>query len=208
MWNEIVSHKGIKMRTKISAILLIGILLSCSNSTSTHEEECNLDASYTFNFEQAQYYALPNIDFRFNLGSEWEVRMPEFAKQNFFYYEAARVNDAQNGSVLLRVKPFKREGTYITISEHTSALIYHSLLNAKQDSWVTESKDTVENWWVNYGRYQQEPVDYVIAHHLIPRDSSENSLLLELQMRCPLDSFSIKNERCLDQVIRSFRVHL
>ena len=134
--------------------------------------------------------------------------MPEFARQNFFYFEAARVNDAQNGSVLLRVKPFKREGSYISISEHSSALVYHSLLNAKQDSWITESKDTVGNWWVNYGRYQQEPVDFVIAHYLMPRDSSENSLLLELQMQCPADSFSTKNERCLDQVIRSFKIYL
>lgn len=187
---------------------MIGILFSCTNTTDSPKEDCRLDAHYTFNFEQAQYYALPTIDFSFDLGSHWEVRMPQFAKQNFYYYEAARVNDAENGSVLLRVKPFKRQGSYTTISEHTTALIYHSLLSAKQDSWVTEKRDTVEHWWVNYGRYQQEPVDFVIAHHLLKRDTSENSILLELQMQCPTDSFSIKNERCLQEVIRSFKIHL
>jgi hypothetical protein len=172
------------------------------------KSKCNLDVNYTFNFEQAQYYALPVIDFSFNLGREWEVRMPQFGMQNFHYYEAARINDAQNGSVLLRVKPFKREGSYTTITEHTSALVYHSLLNAKRESWRTEKTDTVAGWWVNYGRYEQEPVDFAIAHYLIERDTSKNSLLLELQMQCPPDSFSTKNERCLDEVIRSFNVHL
>lgn len=196
------------MRTKISAILLMGILLSCTNSSSTHEEECNLDAYYTFNFEQAQYYALPSIDFSFNLDYSWQVRMPEFAKQNFYYYEAARVNDAETNSILLRVAPFKRQGAFISVSEQSQALINRSIVMAARDSWVTESKDTVDGWWVNYGRYEQEPWDYVIAHKLISRDTLMNSVLLELQMQCPADSFSTKNERCLDEVIRSFKVYL
>ena len=208
MWNKVVSHRNNKMRTKISAILLTAVLSACSYTHSNNEEKCELDVHYSFNFEQAQYYALPTIDFSFDLGSEWEVRMPEFAKQNLYYYEVARVNDAKNGSVLLRVKPFKRQGSYTTISEHTSALIYHSLLTAKRDSWRTEKKDTVGRWWVNYGRYEQEPVDYVIAHYLVERDTLENSILLELQMQCPADSFSTRNERCLEQVIRSFKVYL
>ena len=187
---------------------MTGILLSCTNSTSTHKEECKLDAYYTFNFEQAQYYALPSIDFSFNLDYSWQVRMPEFAKQNFYYYEAARINDAKTNSILLRVSPFKRQGAYISVNEQSQALINRSIVMAARDSWVTESKDTVDGWWVNYGRYEQEPWDYVIAHKLISRDTLMNSVLLELQMQCPADSFSTKNERCLDEVIRSFKVYL
>ena len=69
--------------------------------------------------------------------------MPEFAKQNFYYYEAARVNDAETNSILLRVMPFKRQGAYISVSEQSNALIYRSVAMAARDSWVTERKDTV-----------------------------------------------------------------
>jgi len=105
------------MKTKISAILLIGTLISCANSTEPTQEVCELDAYYTFNFEQAQYYALPNIDFSFKLDYDWQVRMPTFAKQNFYYYEAARINDAGTNSILLKVTPFKRQGAYISVKE-------------------------------------------------------------------------------------------
>jgi hypothetical protein len=197
-----------KMKTKISAILLIGTLISCSSTTESSKEDCNLDAYYTFNFEQAQYYALPTIDFSFSLDYNWQVRMPEFAKQNFYYYEAARVNDAETNSILLRVMPFKRQGAYISVSEQSNALIYRSVTMAARDSWVTERKDTVDGWWVNYGRYEQEPWDFVIAHKLVMRDTLSNSILLELQMQCPADSFSLKQEKCLDEVIESFKVYL
>ena len=79
---------------------------------------------------------------------------------------------------------------------------------AARDSWVTERKDTVDGWCVNYGRYEQEPWDFVIAHKLVMRDTLSNSILLELQMQCPADSFSLKQEKCLDEVIESFKVYL
>ena len=196
------------MKTKISAILLIGTLISCANSTEATQEVCDLDAYYTFNFEQAQYYALPNIDFSFNLDYDWQVRMPTFAKQNFHYYEAARINDACTNSILLKVTPFKREGAYISVKEQFNALTYRSLLLAKRDSWITESRDSVDGWQVQYGRYEQEPWDFIIAHRLITRDTNENSILLELQMQCPADSFSLSNERCLESVVNSFKIYL
>lgn len=188
--------------------MLTGLLFSCTTASDEQNENCQLDAPYTFNFEQAQYYALPNIEFSFSLDYDWQVRMPEFAKQNHYYYQMARLNDAGTNSILLTVKPFKREGAYISISEQSRAMIYHTLQAAKRDSWVSESQDTVDGWWVDYGRYQQEPWDYVIAHKLIARDTTTNSLLLELQMQCPPNSFATKNERCLDQVIRSFKIYL
>lgn len=196
------------MKTKISAILLIGTLISCANSTEPSQEVCELDAYYTFNFEQAQYYALPNIDFSFKLDYDWQVRMPTFAKQNFHYYEAARINDAGTNSILLKVTPFKREGAYISVKEQFNALAYRSLLLAKRDSWMTESRDSVDGWQVQYGRYEQEPWDFVIAHRLITRDTNENSILLELQMQCPADSFNLSNERCLESVVNSFKIYL
>jgi len=79
---------------------------------------------------------------------------------------------------------------------------------AKRDSWVTESKDTVDGWWVNYGRYEQEPWDFIIAHKLITRDTSENSLVLELQMQCEENTFSLGQEPCLDEIIKSFKIYL
>jgi len=33
-------------------------------------------------------------------------------------------------------------------------------------------------------------------------------LLLELQMPCPKDSFSLAREKCLEEVVRSFKVYL
>lgn len=194
--------------TKIVSIMLSAVLLSCGGSTTEKEENCDLDAHYTFNFEQAQYYGLPNIEFAFDLTYDWQVRMPTFAKQNIYYYEAARVNDANSGSLLLRVMPFKRQGSYITVSEQAEAQIYRSMMLAVRESWVTESQDTLGAWWVKYGRYEQEPWDFVIAHKLVTRDTAENSVLLELQMQCPADSFSLKREECLDDVINSFKVYL
>ena len=40
------------------------------------------------------------------------------------------------------------------------------------------------------------------------RDSMNNGLLLELQMPCPTDSFSLEREKCLEEVVRSFKVYL
>ena len=68
------------MKAKIIAILVAAVLLGCSSSK---ENTCALDARYTFNFEQAQYYALPPIDVSFKLRYDYPVRMPEFDKQNF-----------------------------------------------------------------------------------------------------------------------------
>ncbi|MEJ6566345.1 MAG: hypothetical protein QNK59_06335 [Flavobacteriales bacterium] len=193
------------MRTKISAILLCIALTACQDS---QESKCDLSARYSFNFEQAQYYALPVIDFSFNLSYDWTVRMPSFGKQNFNYYEAARINDDSTGSVLLRVLPFKRQGNYITVTEQAQAQIYRSVQTAISDSWVTERTDTVDQWWVKYGRYEQEPWDYIIAHRLILRDTMQNGLLLELQMQCPADSFDLGNERCLGEIDESFKIYL
>ena len=193
------------MKAKIIAILVAAVLLGC---TSSKENSCTLDARYTFNFEQAQYYALPPIDFSFNLSYDYLVRMPEFGKQNFNYYEVARYNDDSTGSVLLKVHPFKRLGAYISVQEQRTALIMKDLQIARRDSWVTEKIDTVDQWYITYGRYEQDPEDYIIGHTLIMRDSLSNGLLLELQMPCPTDSFDLKREKCLEGVVHSFKVYL
>jgi hypothetical protein len=193
------------MKAKIIAILIAAVLLGC---TSSKENNCKLDARYTFNFEQAQYYALPPIDFSFNLSYDYLVRMPEFGKQNFNYYEVARYNDDSTGSVLLKVHPFKRQGAYISVKEQRTALIMKDLQIARRDSWVTEKIDTVDQWYITYGRYEQDPEDYIIGHTLIMRDSLSNGLLLELQMPCPIDSFDLKREKCLEEVVHSFKVYL
>lgn len=195
-------------KAKIVSILFSALLLSCGNSSQEESSTCDLNAHYTFNFEQAQYYGLPNIEFAFDLDYDWQVRMPTFAKQNLYYYEAARVNDDNSGSIVLRVIPFKRKGAYISVSEQSNAQIYRSLLLAKRESWVTESQDTLDDWWVKYGRYEQEPWDFVIAHKLLMRDSLENSILLELQMQCPADSFDLAQEACLEEIVNSFKIYL
>ena len=200
-----------KRPTKISSILLTAFLISCSPSGKTadrNESECSLDAPYSFNFEQAQYYSLPEIEFRFKLDYEWQIKLPVFAQQNFYYYQAARMNKAETNSILLKVLPLRRKGSYTTVSEHCQAIVQTNLSLAKRDSWVTESKDTVDGWWVNYGRYEQEPWDFIIAHKLITRDTSENSLMLELQMQCEENTFSLRQEPCLDEIIQSFKIYL
>ena len=200
-----------KRPTKISSILLTAFLISCSPSGETahrNESECSLDAPYSFNFEQAQYYSLPEIEFRFKLDYEWQIKLPVFAQQNFYYYQAARMNKAETNSILLKVLPLRRKGAYTTVSEHCQAIVHTNLSLAKRDSWVTESKDTVDGWWVNYGRYEQEPWDFIIAHKLLSRDTSENSLVLELQMQCEANAFSLTQEPCLDEIINSFRIYL
>ena len=193
------------MKAKIIAILVVAVMLGCSSSK---ENTCALDALYTFNFEQAQYYALPPIDFSFNLSYDYLVRMPEFGKQNFNYYEVARYNDDSTGSVLLKVHPFKRQGVFISVAEQRNAQIMMDLQKAKRDSWVTEKDDTLDDWYISYGRYQQDPEDYIIGHTLIMRDSMNNGLLLELQMPCSTDSFYLEREKCLEEVVRSFKVYL
>jgi hypothetical protein len=134
--------------------------------------------------------------------------MPEFGKQNFNYYEVARYNDDSTGSVLLKVHPFKRQGVFISVAEQRNAQIMMDLQKAKRDSWVTEKDDTLDDWYISYGRYQQDPEDYIIGHTLIMRDSMNNGLLLELQMPCPTDSFYLEREKCLEEVVRSFKVYL
>ena len=193
------------MKAKIIAILVAAVLLGCSSSK---ENTCALDARYTFNFEQAQYYALPPIDFSFNLSYDYLVRMPEFGKQNFNYYEVARYNDDSTGSVLLKVHPFKRQGAFVSVAEQRTAQIMMDLQKAKRDSWVTDKNDTLDKWFIAYGRYQQDPEDYIIGHTVIMRDSMSNGLLLELQMPCPTDSFDLEREKCLEEVFRSFKVYL
>nr|MCH9809603.1 hypothetical protein [Bacteroidota bacterium] len=148
------------------------------------------------------------IDFSFSLSYDYLVRMPEFGKQNFNYYEVARYNDDSTGSVLIKVHPFKRQGAYISMAEQRTAQIMMDIQKAKRDSWVTEKNDTLEEWFITYGRYEQDPEDYIIGHKLIMRDSLNNGLLLELQMPCPKDSFSLKREKCLERVVHSFKVHL
>jgi len=194
------------MNAKIKSILLVAVLTACG--TSKDSESCNLDAKYTFNFEQAQYYALPVIDFSFQLSYDWQVRMPEFGKQNFNYYEAARFTDDSSASILLKVHPFKRVGSYVSVKEQKQAQEFIDLQFARRDSWKTLKKDTVDTWLVNYGYYEQEPFPYIIAHKLILKDTLTNGLFLELQMPCPMDSFSLGNQRCLDKVMDSFKVYL
>jgi hypothetical protein len=198
-------------RTKISSILLTAFLISCSPSGKTasfNDQECTLDAPYSFNFEQSQYYSLPEIDFSFKLDYEWQIRLPVFAQQNFYYYQAAKMNKAETNSILLKVLPLRRKGSYTTVSEHCQAIIHTNLSLAMRDSWITESRDTVEGWWVNYGRYEQEPWDFIIAHKLVSRDTNENSLILELQMQCTADAFSLRQEPCLNEIISSFKIYL
>lgn len=190
---------------------MIVSLASCSNSSKNEllkKNDCSLDAPYSFNFEQAQYYSLPEIEFSFKLDYEWQIKLPVFAQQNFYYYHAARMNQAGTNSILLKVLPLRRKGAYISISEQCQAIIHRNLSLAKQDSWITESKDSVEGWWVNFGRYEQEPWDYIIAHKIITKDTTENSLLLELQMQCEANVFSLKNEQCLEEIINSFKIYL
>ena len=91
--------------------MLTAFLISCSPSGETadrNERECSLDAPYSFNFEQAQYYSLPEIEFRFKLDYEWQIKLPVFAQQNFYYYQAARMNKAETNSILLKVLPLRR----------------------------------------------------------------------------------------------------
>ena len=190
---------------KISALSL-GLFLTACNTPP--ESDCDLKARYTFNFEQAQYYGLPIIDFSFNLSYDWQVRMPEFAKQNFYYYQTSRANDDSTGSIRLTVKPFKRQGSYVSVSQQSQALVGLTINAAKRDSWVTEQIDTVDSWWVHYGYYEQEPKDFVIAHKLIVRDSTSNGLMIELQMDCEPGMFTTKNERCLQEIERSFKIYL
>ena len=102
------------------------------------------------------------------------------------------MNKAETNSILLKVLPLRRKGAHTTVSEHCQAIVHTNLSLAKRDSWVTESKDTIDGWWVNYGRYEQEPWDFIIAHKLITRDTSENSLVLELQMQCEENTFSLR----------------
>lgn len=195
---------------KISSIILTVFAISCSPSGKTEplsQRKCSLEAQYSFNFEQAQYYSLPEIEFRFKLNYDWEVKLPVFAEQNFYYYQAARLNKAKTNSILLKVLPLKRKGAYITIAEHCKAIVHTNLNIARRDSWVTESQDTIDNWWINYGRYEQEPSDFIIAHKLICNDTTENSLILELQMQCKADSFSLNQEHCLDDILNTFKIY-
>jgi hypothetical protein len=194
------------MNAKIKSILFATALASCG--TSSEQKSCDLSARYTFNFEQAQYYAMPNIDFAFQLGYDWQVRMPEFGKQNFNYYEAARFTDDSAASILLKVHPFKRVGSYVSVKEQTQAQEFINLQFARRDSWKTLKKDTVEDWLVNYGYYEQEPFPYIIAHKLMLRDTLSNGLFLELQMPCPMDSFALDRQSCLDAVMESFKIYL
>jgi hypothetical protein len=106
------------------------------------------------------------------------------------------------------VHPFKRQGVFISVAEQRNAQIMMDLQKAKRDSWVTEKDDTLDDWYISYGRYQQDPEDYIIGHTLIMRDSMNNGLLLELQMPCPTDSFYLEREKCLEEVVRSFKVYL
>ena len=194
------------MNAKIKSILLATALASCGSSSK--QKSCDLSARYTFNFEQAQYYAMPNIDFAFQLGYDWQVRMPEFGKQNFNYYEVARFTDDSAASILLKIHPFKRVGSYVSVKEQTQAQEFINLQFARRDSWKTLKKDTVDDWLVNYGYYEQEPFPYIIAHKLMLRDTLSNGLFLELQMPCPMDSFSLDRQSCLDAVIESFEIYL
>ena len=194
------------MNAKIKSILFAAALASCG--TSSEQKSCDLSARYTFNFEQAQYYAMPNIDFAFQLGYDWQVRMPEFGKQNFNYYEVARFTDDSAASILLKIHPFKRVGSYVSVKEQTQAQEFINLQFARRDSWKTLKKDTVEDWLVNYGYYEQEPFPYIIAHKLMLRDTLSNGLFLELQMPCPMDSFALDRQSCLDAVMESFKIYL
>ena len=109
---------------------------------------------------------------------------------------------------MLKVHPFKRVGSYVSVKEQTQAQEFINLQFARRDSWKTLKKDTVENWLVNYGYYEQEPFPYIIAHKLMLRDTLSNGLFLELQMPCPIDSFALDKQSCLDAVIESFKIYL
>jgi hypothetical protein len=96
------------MNAKIKSILFVTALASCGTSSKNQYADidsnpCNLNARYTFNYEQAEYYAMPKIDFSFRLDYEWQVLMPEFGKQNFSYFKVARYTDDSTASILLNV---------------------------------------------------------------------------------------------------------
>jgi hypothetical protein len=201
------------MNAKIKSILFVTALASCGTSsknqyTDIDSNPCNLNARYTFNYEQAEYYAMPKIDFSFRLDYEWQVLMPEFGKQNFSYFEVARYTDDSTASILVKVHPFKRVGSYITVNEQAKAQEFLDVQYATRDSWKTLKKDTMDNWMVDYGYYEQEPFPYIIAHHLILPDTLSNGLFLELQMPCPMDSFDLNRQRCLEAVMKSFKIYM
>ena len=194
------------MNAKIKSILLAAALASCGSSAEI--ETCDLNTHYSFNFEQSQYFGLPVIDFIFAVNDSWSIKMPEWGVQNFSYYEIARYNDDSSGSILIKIHPFKRVGSYVSVNEQTQAQEFINLQFARRDSWKTLKKDTVEDWLVNYGYYEQEPFPYIIAHKLMLRDTLNNGLFLELQMPCPMDSFALSNQSCLDAVVESFKIYL
>jgi len=194
------------MNAKIKSILFATALASCGSTAEF--ETCNLNTNYSFNFEQSQYFGLPIIDFTFSVNDSWSIKMPEWGVQNFSYYEIARYNDDSSGSILIKIHPFRREGSYITINEQTKAQEHINTQFAKRESWKTLKSDTIANWMVQYGIYEQEPIPYVIAHKLMLRDTLSNGLFLELQMPCPMDSFALDRQSCLDAVMESFKIYL
>lgn len=197
------------MKTNLIAIFFASAILSCSNSNSEGNEQCSLNRRISFGFADAQYYALPNIDFTFTLDRNWQVREPQFGKQNLSYYEIARYNHDSTGSVLIKVHPFKREGAYTEKSNQLRAQLQWDFHFHVRDSWVTRSKDTVGDWWVEYGIYEQEPDrPHAIAHTLIQRDTLTNGLLLEMILPMEEGNFDLDVEPCLSNVISSFEIHL
>ena len=199
------------MKAKVVALVSILLLGACSNSKVSRrtKEQCSLNQQMAFGFADAQYYSMPKIDFTFSLHDGWEVRTPAFGKQNLSYYEIARYNDDTTGSVLIKIHPFKREGAYTRRDEQIRAQMFWNFHFHERDSWVTQSKDTIDGWWVHYGIYEQEPErPHVIAHTLLQRDTLTNGLLLELIMPCTPGNFALSNEHCLTSVIDGFKIHL
>ena len=194
------------MFAKITPFLLVAILGSCGGSKST--TKCSLPVEYVFNFEKSQYFAMPDIDFYLYLNEDWQVREPQFGRQNLNYFEAARVNDDSSGAVLLKLHPFRRTGTYISVSEQFKAQHQIDLQYSMRDSWKTSHRDSVEDWWVDYGIFEQEPErPYIIAHKLMLTDTTKNGILLELMMPCLPNQFSLDNEKCLRSVIESISLY-
>lgn len=194
-----------KNKTNILSLVLSVMLSGCGSSSKV---QCSLNNEHHFGFEECQLYSMPPIDMEFHTGDQWVVKTAELARQNFYYFEAARLNDDSTGSVLLRMRHFKRVGSYIGVDEQLSATMQHSLSLQTRDSWITESTDSVDGFFVRYGRYEQEPErPYVFAHHLILPDSTENGILLELLMPCEANNFGIKKEQCLEEIISTIHIH-
>ena len=175
----------------------------CSSTTESSKEDCNLDAYYTFNFEQAQYYALPTIDFSFsqiitgrcvcpNLPNKTStitrLRESTMLKRIPFYFVLCPSNDRADSG-----------------GSGVNALIYRSVKWPLEiHGWPSEKIPWTVGGWIMEGTSKN--LDFVIVK-LVKGDTLSNSILIELQMRAPQipSPWSRKN---VWMKLESFKVYL